>query len=444
MSNLRVGFSRHIVNPPMGIPVEGLFRVRLANEILDDITMSAVAFDDGVKKAVVVSVDLLYIRTDAADVYRAAISEACDLPLEAIFIAGTHTHGGPAIDFNSDREIVREYTKKYGQELINCIKDAMADLQPAKLSTAVGLANDISFVRRYFMKDGSVRTNPFIGDPDIVGMVNEPNRNVNIIKVERESGDDLIMVNFGVHPCSLATESVTADFPHFLRQTLEGALPNTKCVFLTAFEGDVGCTKRTPVLGDWDIRSGYKRTEHIGRSLAGSVLQACTLTIPVENTDISYGSSIIRLESFQENDKVEEAKRIWALHESGRDDEIAASLGPNPGMELTNTIAEARRRVRLEHGPEYFDFLASAVRIGDIVFAGLPGEPFTEIGLGIHEKSPYQLTFLCCCTNGGNTYFPSSSAYAQGGYEARTTILRKGCSEKLVDGVSALIKSIRE
>ena len=443
MSSINVGFSRHVVNPPVGIPVLGLYRKRFAKEILDDITVSTVAFDDGVEKALIISVDHLFIDTSLADSFRNAISQRFDLPLEAIFLAATHTHGGPELNPNSEIEIVREYTKEYGQALIDCIADALADLQPAKLSTAIGLANDISFVRRYFMKDGSVRTNPAIGDPDIVGMVNEPNPNVNIIKVERESADNILMVNFGVHPCSLATESVTADFPHFLRQTLEGALPNTKCIFLTAFEGDVGCTKRTPVLGDWDLRSGYKRTEHIGRSLAGSVLQACTLTVPVENTDISYSSSTIRLESFQENDKLEEAKRIWALHKSGRDDEIAATLGKDPGMELTNTIAEAGRRVQLEHGPEYFDFLASAVRIGDIVFAGLPGEPFTEIGLGIQEKSPYQLTVLCCCTNGGSTYFPSSVAYEQGGYESRASTLRKGCAEKLVDGVSTLINSLK-
>ena len=451
MSNLKAGFCRIAVNPPLGIHVVGLYEERVAKEILDEIAVTAVAFDDGIKKAVVMSVDHLHIFTREANVYRKMISEYCNLPLEAIFMHCTHTHGGPAIGPSDEPSYqgIPAYDEMFGLALRDCAYNALQDLKPAALSTSAGEIHDISFIRRYFMKDGSVRTNPPIGHPDIAGPVSKTNDTVNLVKIERENAETILIVNFGVHPCSHAVEAITADYPYFVRTTLEKALDNTKCMFLTAFQGDVGCTDRRPLKGDWDVRAGYKRTQHIGRAIAGAVLQICTLTQPVENTTIAYAQDIIHLPSFQENDKLEEAKKIYALYLEGRTDEIMAGDGtrdniPGGDMEKTIVIAEAARRVKLEHGPEFFDQLASAVRIGDIVFAGLPGEPFTDIGVRVLDKSDYQMTVLCCTVNGGSTYYPTSIAYEQGGYESRTSYLRKGADDILVDRLSALIQSLKD
>ena len=451
MGNIKAGFCRLTVNPPLGIHVVGLYEERVAKEILDEIAVTAVAFDDGVKKAVIISADLVFIRTRDADAYRNLISEYCNLPLEAIFLHCTHTHGGPAVGFSEEITCrsVPAYDEMFGLALRDCAYNALQDLKPAALSTSAGEVHDVSFVRRYFMKDGSVRTNPPIGHPDIAGPVSKTNDTVNLVKIERENAETILIVNFGVHPCSHAVEAITADYPYFVRTTLEKALDNVKCMFLTAFEGDVGCTDRRPLKGDWDLRYGYKRTQHIGRAIAGAVLQICTLTQPVENTTIAYAQDIIRLPSFQENDKLEEAKKIVALYHDGRLDEIIVGDGNRdniPGYETERTIviAEADRRVQLEHGPEFFDQLASAVRIGDIVFAGLPGEPFAEIGMRILDKSDYQMTVLCCITNGGTTYYPTSIAYEHGGYESRCSFLRKGSDDILVDRLSKLIQNLKD
>lgn len=94
MNKINVGFCRVTINPPLGIHQVGRPRERFIKKILDDITVSAVAFDDGVKKAVVMSVDHLSIFTREADAFRKQIAEHCGLPLEAIFMHSTHTHSG--------------------------------------------------------------------------------------------------------------------------------------------------------------------------------------------------------------------------------------------------------------------------------------------------------------------------------------------------------------
>ena len=57
MGNLKAGFARIDITPPLGTTLEGYFETRYADGILDPLCATAVAFDDGEKRAVVMSVD---------------------------------------------------------------------------------------------------------------------------------------------------------------------------------------------------------------------------------------------------------------------------------------------------------------------------------------------------------------------------------------------------
>ena len=96
--------------------------------------------------------------------------------------------------------------------------------------------------------------------------------------------------------------------------------------------------------------------------------------------------------------------------------------------------------ILLEHGPESFELPLSAVAIGDaLAFAGIPGEPFTEIGRRIMDASPFKMTLCTCLTSGSCGYFPVASAYAEGGYEARSSVFGASVAEDLVRGSSELL-----
>jgi hypothetical protein len=111
-------------------------------------------------------------------------------------------------------------------------------------------------------------------------------------------------------------------------------------------------------------------------------------------------------------------------------------------MELTTVVAEAQRIVELSEGPKSFFFTLSARIVGEVAFLGMPGECFTEIGRRIEKESPFDTTFVCCLTNGGETYFPTSKAYGEGGYEARTSRLKKGGDDIVVNGMVELSKNL--
>lgn len=175
----------------------------------------------------------------------------------------------------------------------------------------------------------------------------------------------------------------------------------------------------------------------MGRIIAGAVLSICSVTEPVMTDKISFAMKSIDLPSHPENDRLEEARYIYDMYKAGR----SAGL-PYKEMELTTAVAEATRIVKLENGPASYPFLLSAIKIGNLVFAGIGGEPFTEIGNRICEGSPFDATILCCLTNNSGDYIPTSSAYNEGGYEARSSFLAPGGDDIMVEGMVSLLKSL--
>ena len=366
---------------------------------------------------------------------------------DAIFINCSHTHTGPIVgnDFASDRKS----TPEYDRTLICAVRDAAiyaaADLAESKISTAESVAKNISFVRRYRMKDGTVATNPGVNNPEIDHALGEPNEAVKLVKIERENADDIYMVNFGTHPDSVGGEYISADYMGYVCSILERAIPGSKCMFLLGAQGDVNHVNVHPTKGesaisviDFDsVPRSNAHSEHMGRIIAGAVLSICSITEEVKADKISYASKRVELPSNQENDRIEEVKRIYELYEAGRANEL-----PYKEMELTTKGAEAKRIMRLENGPESFPFFLSAIRIGDLVFAGIGGEAFTEIGLRICEASPFEKTILCCITNSAGGYIPTTKAYSEGGYEACTSELKPGGDDIVVEGMTELLNSL--
>lgn len=448
MSKMKTGFARLCITPPLGVAMSGYYEARYAKGVLDDLYVSAVAFDNGEEKAVVLGVDTLLFSATESDAYRKIISDFCDIPMDSIFINTSHTHTGPlvGVDIASDLESSPLYDEFIGIQMRDAAKMALEDVSDSTFYKAEGEAKRISFVRRFRMKDGSVQTNPGVDNPNIDHALGEPNETVKLIKIERDDAEDIFIVNFGVHPDVIGGEYISADYPGFVCSTIEDTIPNTKCMFLLAPQGDVNHINPHPTKGERNglhmtfdgCPRGYEHAMHMGRVIAGSVLQICDKAEEIDADEIKFSSKTIVCPSSQENDRLEEAKRIVEIHESGRDDEL-----PYKAMELTTVVSEAVRIVELEHGPDSYSFTLSAIQLGDIIFAGIPCEPFTEIANRIYAASPYEMTMLCCLTNGGDSYIPTSRAYDEGGYEARSSKLKKGVDDIAVNGMLELINEVK-
>ena len=448
MNSLKVGFGRVVTTPMMGIPIAGYFIDRFADGVLDDLEANAVCVEAGGNKAVMISVDHCGLVKEILDPIRRKIAEKTGIPYEGVYIHSTHTHTGPILQPDKcDNELIARYREFMTDRLTDVAAFAMEDLKPAKMGTGVGTAPHIAFIRRYVMKDGSVRTNPGVNNPEIDHMLGSVDERVNVIRFDREGADTVVIVNFGDHPDTVGGNKISGDWPGFLRRTVEKALDNTKCIFFNGAQGDVNHVNVAPAGGDLndmfmdfdDVSRGYGHSRHIGNVMAGAVLSVYDKVKFTDVANINFAEKIIDVPSNMPDPKdIPEAKYINELHTTGRDAEL-----PYKGMMLTTKVAEAARMLRLEHGPASFKMVLSALSIGGVVFLGVPGEPFTGIGRGLKEAEGWELVCPCCLVNGDDGYFPMQEAYDEGGYETGTSRFKAGVAELLIAEGKKLADSIK-
>jgi hypothetical protein len=107
-------------------------------------------------------------------------------------------------------------------------------------------------------------------------------------------------------------------------------------------------------------------------------------------------------------------------------------------------IVVARRLLRLEHRDPIVPLNVVCVGFGDVVFAGLPGEPFSETGREIKDGSPFAMTLLCCNANGSEGYFPVDEALAEKGYERDSSLFLPGVAPEMVKVSLETLKELKE
>ena len=451
MNLLRAGFSRVNITPMLGIFVTGYFKPRYAEGVLDELEINTLALAYGDTKVVLMSADLCGINQKLGKILTEDICAATGLPREGVYIHTTHTHTGPAMPGRCCEEaegaLIDEYWQFLRRKFADAAVMALADLKPAKMGYGVGDAPNISFIRRFRMKDGSIKTNPGVNNPDIVAPVGEVDTRVNVVRFDREGGDTLVFVNFGDHPDVVGGNLISADWPRFLRETVEKTLDNTKCVFFNGAQGDVNHVNVHPrggYLNDMfmdfdDVARGYKHSEYMGRVVTGGVLQAFDKVKYVDVQSLKSERRTIRVPANRATaEELVQAHKINDLHNAGRDEDI-----PFKGMMLTTVVAEAGRMVRLENGPDFFDMELSGVAVGPVALIGIPGEPFNGVGLGLKAAEGWELVCPCCLVNGSEAYFPMRECYEEGGYEARSSSMKAGCAELIIEEGTKLLDGLR-
>lgn len=449
MNNLKVGFGRVQITPPLGIYVDGYFIKRYAEKILDDLYANAVAFDVDGKRAVVVAADVLNIKNDGNLHIREYISSVTGLDKNAIFLHCTHTHTGPIIKEDHERELEQNYFKMFMHKICDAVVIALADVKPARLGFALSNAPRISFGRRFRMKDGTVRTNPGVNNPDILEPIGEVDERVAVIRIDREGADSIAIINFATHPDTIGGSVISADWPGFVRSTFEGAVDNVKCLFLNGAQGDINHINAFPRPGEEnglhkdfdDVDRGYDHAIHMGRVVAGAALMVYGKVNYVDVDSLSYANNIARVPgNIPDPSEIPLAEKYYALHEAGKDDEI-----PYKAMMLTTMLARFSRIIRMQNGPEYFEIPVTALKIGRLAFVGIAGEPFTGVGMALKEYNDgYDMVVPCCLINGSKGYFPMMDSYTEGGYEAESSSFKAGVAELIIEAGKQLLRELKK
>ena len=453
MNNLKVGYAKVNINPMLGIDIKGYYVKRNAKGFIDDLEAHAVALNCGSETVLMISVDVCYMVKELCDKYIEGISKTTGIPADKVFLSATHTHTGPSLEGGAaidyiDEDIIK-YTAFLGERLKDLSVMALSDLKSAKMGFIEGKAPDrIAYIRRYKMKDGTTCTCPPINDPNIDHPIGTLDQRVHILRFDQEDGESIVVLNYGVHADTVNGDLICSDWPGWLRRTLDKALDGVKCLAFVGAQGDVGSTHVNPSGGDMnDTEISFDNemkspgmARFVGRALAGTVLQVYDKVEYVDVDDLKVIHKTIKVPSnMPKPEDMEQARLYKKLHDEGKDNEI-----PYTAMELTTVVAEAIRMCSLEHGPEFFELDLMGVKIGPVAFVGIPGEPFTDVGVGIKETEGWSAIMPVCLTNGCAGYFPMKSAFDEGGYEARSSKYKGGLAERIIDCGRAVLDELRK
>lgn len=438
-AEFKAGFARVDATPPLGIQMVGYFYKRAADGVLDPLCIECVAVSDGKKTALIYSVDDLMLANKFFEKAFPAITEATGVPRDLIYVHSTHIHTGPASWPRSnyteeENRLVMDFANIRIERLAAAGKAAIENLAPARIGIAKTKCEKISFIRRFRMKDGSVRTNPGLYNKNVKEPLGKPDEEVNVVRFWRTGAPDIAIVNFGTHTDTLNGTKISADWPSVARKTFENGIGGgVKCLFLNAAQGDVNHFYCFPPPG----RKALAKKDvhkHMGRALASAAMAVWDVCEEVPTGPVN---GIVAPATMPANTPTADEIKWVKMFDEGKKDQI-----PLSGMEILTLTSPSSRVRRLMNGPNSFDILVSNISIGDsVAFSGMPCEPFVEIGRDVKAQSPFRMTVVTSLTNGSEGYIPSTRAHAEGGYEGLSSRFSAPTGDMLV---AAQIKQLRQ
>ena len=192
-ADVRVGVAAADITPPLGIPMAGYYHARGADGVLDPLLSKAMVIEaDGVRAAFV-ALDLISVTREITDQARVEIEKSTGVPGAHVMLSATHAHTGPELagrgkrggDMGGQRQLSVEYTEGLPARIAESVRLANERLEPARLRAVKGRCDDLTFNRRYYLRDGTVGWNPGKLNLNIVRPAGPSDDEVGILYVER-------------------------------------------------------------------------------------------------------------------------------------------------------------------------------------------------------------------------------------------------------------------
>jgi hypothetical protein len=433
---LQVGLAEIDITPPVGYRLDGYFTERLATGQKDPLRAKALVFQQGATRAALVVCDLLGMPLSMSREVRALASARTGIPASNIAITATHTHTGPLFAGERARIFSEQAAAKYGKDplaavnypdtlrdkLVEVIVQASARVAPAALELARTEDDRLSFNRRFHLKDGTVRFNPGVLNPDIVRPAGPIDPDLPFLLFSRDKKPLGSLTVFALHLDTVGGTEYSADYPGHLASSLRREFgEDFISVFGTGTCGDINHI---------DV-SGRRRYDArlIGQQLGVDVLSARPRQ-PIGRIALAVRSTRLSLPLRSVSSEQAAMAKANAPKVGGSELPFLAQV------ETATTLDLLRRGATL-------DAEVQVLRLNpDVAIVLLPGEVFADLGLAIKRESPFRHTLVIELANDNPAYIPTEKAFKEGSYETVNSRIAPGGGERLVEAAIRLLKDV--
>lgn len=457
MSDNKISFSlgRCCINPVQPVSLAGYFNTRYWTEILDDLEVRVLLLkkDDG-PVAVIINYDLITIPSALYEEIIAALQKRFGKEIfnpANILISATHTHTAPEIRL-ANLGSSEDYCKYAVEKTLEAAEAALNNFQEGTLHATVCSDSRFIFNRRFWMKNGTVVTNPGKLNPDIVRPEGEIDPEIPLMVIKKDAKPFVVIPSIVNHTDTIGGTGVSADWAGFLRRTVEEKLPEGAMLLPL-----VGCSGN---INHFDVNSDMKQTqygeaERIGKGYAETVEKALEKLHEVKLEKICFCHKEVTSASRQlTEEEIAEAQEVMqrypevSINRDSLKDLTSEDLAKKTPFALKYF---ASRLLELNKPGEKRSFVLTGFELGSIFIASMPSEPFTENGLRIRKSFFPSHTCLVAAlangTGGGKTtggYIPNTWNLGRGGYETtpRSNPFSADTAERLLDAWKELAENI--
>ena len=448
---LRAGAATVNITPLLGCSLAGWMYDRIATDVHDELHVRSLVLDNGRARIAIVVVDSCMVPRAIFDLAKKLIHDYTGIPVTHILISATHTHTAPAATHVFQSVPDPKYTEWLTVRIADCVRIAANRLQFARIGWSIGREERLAFNRRYFMKPGTIRPDPFggtndrvqmepeQGSPNIIKPAGPTDPEVGVLAVESRDGHPIcVLGNYALHYVSAdeAPTTVSADYygawadsMKRLASTEPNRYPKLVPILSNACSGNID-----PI--------NYM-TNPVPHTVYGMVQQyADTLAVECYRTwrmiqfhdDVELDAVVEEIEltvRLPSTDEVSAARRVLATAPAK-----ILNAEPTGGDYKALSQVYARETVIMsETFPGTVQTPIQALRIGSLAIATFPGEAFVELGLEVKAKSPFRPTMLIELANDYRGYIPTPEDFDLGGYEtwrAKSSYLEKRAAPKMV------------
>ena len=423
----------------------GSFTPRPVDSAHDSLKVRCLVLDDGSTSIAMAVVDSCMVHRDVLDPAKKQASEATGIPADHMLVSATHTHSAPFANAQHGTPQELAYQKRLQEGIVEAITQASKNRQPARAGWSGYDLPDEVFNRRWFLKPGTVPTNPFGEDTDIVKM-NPPRNNnilinpagptdpeVSVLYVVNSRGRPLaVLANYSLHYVGNVGGQMSADYFGEFSRLMPVRLGRPPEGFIAMMSnGTSGDINNFNFRNPRPRREPYEQIRIVASKAADAATRAIRqidtpsgdLTLAMRQREITLKHRVPTAE------QIERAKSIVEM-----DAEEEKKL---PRL----AKAYATRTLKLAEEPPTTKVLIQTLRIGDLAICTLPFEVFVEIGLELKAKSPAADTFVVSFGNGGYGYLPTPEQHQFGGYETwlTTNKVQEDASVILVDNLLEML-----